>query len=120
MGYLQQSCDMDNGNACFYLAGMYTVGIDSATPLYGLDEKAAAKVKPDDFRLQQNMEKAFAYTEKACELNSWRACFNLSSWYASGNGIEKDLVKSEYYKDRYKMLRDRDEYIRLMQSFQHP
>lgn len=120
MGYLEQSCDMNNGNACFYLAGMYAAGIDNVTPLLGLDKKKSAEMKPSDFRLEQNMEKAFAYTEKACELNNWRACFNLSSLYATGTGTGKDLEKSQYYKERCKLLRDRDEYMRLMRSFQHP
>lgn len=119
MAYLNQSCDKNNGNACLYLSGMYLAGVDNTTPLHGLDKEQAAQVKPTDFQLQKDMAKAFSFTEKACNLKSWQACANLSSWYLTGNGTEKNPEKAQHYKDLYQKLRDEETRNRLMTAF-HP
>lgn len=103
--YLEKSCDMDHGNACLYLGEMYMIGATDNR----LDEKTATGTKlTGDFLLEPNMEKVLAYMQKACDLNSWRACFNLSQLYAVGGGIDKNLDKSKFYKDRYKALLEQE------------
>lgn len=112
---------MNNGNACFYLSGMHISGaagpvppaIDSkplisSSSLSSSSEtqlKKPAK-KTNDFVIQKDMEKAFTFTYKACELNNMYACANLSQMYARGEGTEKNPEKADLYKKKAIELRD--------------
>lgn len=114
MEYLTKSCDMNNGNACFYLSGMHISGAEGPIaskeiqPLTSSTETKTKKTVPKtkDFIIQKNMEKAFTFTYKACELNNMYACANLSQMYARGEGIEKNTEKAEIYKKKAIQLQE--------------
>lgn len=110
MEYLTKSCDMNNGNACFYLSGMHISGAEGpiaskeTEPTVSSTEtnakKQLIKTKANDFIVEKNMEKAFTFTYKACELKNMYACANLSQMYARGEGTEKNPEKAEIYKKK--------------------
>lgn len=116
MEYLTKSCDMNNGNACFYLSGMHISGAagpiasanDSEPLISSSNDKKVEKPakKTNEFIIQKDMEKAFTFTYKACELNNMYACANLSQMYARGEGIEKNPEKAEIYKKKAVALQD--------------
>lgn len=124
--YLKKGCDMNNGNACFYLSGMYMSGADSSlTPNGKIRESDADTPKdvvkpPNSFILQKDMEQAFALSTKACELNNFFACANLSRMYAVGDGTKKNTEKSELYKKKSEEIRDEFNRKRILANFQHP
>lgn len=101
---------MNNGNACFYLSGMLISGAEgpiaiknkSSELLKSSTEKNLPKtvVKPKDFVIEKNMEKAFSFTYKACELKNMYACANLSQMYARGEGTEKNPENAEKFKKK--------------------
>lgn len=101
---------MNNGNACFYLSGMHISGAEGpiaskeTEPMVSSTEtnakKHSAKAKVNDFIVEKNMEKAFTFTYKACELKNVYACANLSQMYARGEGTEKNPEKAEIYKKK--------------------
>lgn len=70
---------MGNGNACFYLSGMYMSG-----SMFGVDNTktpsntTASEKAANAFALEKDMKKAFAFSTKACELKNFYACANLS------------------------------------------
>lgn len=118
---------MNNGNACFYLSGMYMSGADStfnlsssSTKTAEEDTKIVDKSKTNDFVLEKDMKKAFALTTKACELQNFYACANLSRMYAMGDGTEKNAEKSELYKKKCEDLRDEFNRKRILAQFKHP
>lgn len=118
MEYLTKSCDMNNGNACFYLSGMHISGAEGpvasanndSEPLISSSSetklKKAAVKKTNDFIIQKDMEKAFTFTYKACELNNMYACANLSQMYARGEGTEKNPEKADLFKKKAIELQD--------------
>lgn len=110
---------MNNGNACFYLSGMYMSGADSSKSLSNSEQFAAEKPK-DAFVLEKDMKKAFALSTKACELKNFYACANLSRMYALGDGTEKNLEKSEHYKKRADELHEEFNRQRILAHFNHP
>lgn len=59
---------------------------------------STASSRPNDYVVEKNMEKAFAFTYKACELKNVYACANLSQMYARGEGTEKNVEKAEKFK----------------------
>lgn len=135
MKYLSKSCDMNNGNACFYLSGMYMSGADSnfspssqskpdataaaaAAPV--VVPKDVEKPKTNSFVLEKDMKKAFALTSKACELQNFYACANLSRMYAMGDGTEKSAEKADLYKKKSEELRDEFSRKRILAQFKHP
>lgn len=100
---------MNNGNACFYLSGMHISGAEGPIasketdpPLRSSTETSKKKsiAKAKDFIVEKNMEKAFTFTYKACELSNMYACANLSQMYARGEGTEKNTEKAEIYKKK--------------------
>lgn len=99
---------MNNGNACFYLSGMHISGAEGpiasneTEPMISSTETNAKKpvAKTKDFIVEKNMEKAFTFTYKACELKNMYACANLSQMYARGEGTEKNPEKAEIYKKK--------------------
>lgn len=48
--------------------------------------------------VQKDMQKAFTFAYKACELKNVYACANLSQMYARGDGTEKNEEKAEKFK----------------------
>lgn len=125
MEYLNKSCDMNNGNACFYLSGMYMSGADSSLAPNGNEktdvEKPKEVEKPkNSFVLPKDMKKAFALTAKACELNNFFACANLSRMYATGDGTKKSTEKSELYKKKSEELREEINRKRILAHIHHP
>lgn len=115
MNYLSKSCEMNNGNACFYLSGMYMSGSisDSSKSLSSTDKPA------NSFVLEKDMKKAFELSTKACELKNFYACANLSRMYALGDGTEKSLEKSELFKKKSAELRDEFHRQRILAQFSH-
>lgn len=70
---------MDNGNACFYLSGMYMSGSMFRADNTKTPSNTTASEKPaNEFVLEKDMKKAFAFSTKACELKNFYACANLS------------------------------------------
>lgn len=116
MEYLTKSCDMNNGNACFYLSGMHISGAEGpippatdSAPLTSSSSEPKLKKpmkKANDFIIQKDMEKAFTFTYKACELNNMYACANLSQMYARGEGTEKNPEKADLFKKKANELQD--------------
>lgn len=125
MEYLKKSCEMNNGNACFYLSGMYMSGADSSLSSSSSEKPIVEKPKDvekpmSSFVLGKDMQKAFALTTKACELNNFYACANLSRMYAMGDGTKKNAEKSEIYKKKSEELRDEFNRKRILAQFEHP
>lgn len=114
MEYLTKSCDMNNGNACFYLSGMHISGAEGPiaskeiAPLISSTESSPKKpvAKKNEFIVEKNMEKAFTFSYKACELNNMYACANLSQMYARGEGTEKNPEKADLYKKKAIQLQE--------------
>lgn len=116
MEYLTKSCDMNNGNACFYLSGMHISGaegpiasVNDSKPFISSSSETQLKKpvkKTNDFIIQKDMEKAFTFTYKACELNNMYACANLSQMYARGEGTEKNPEKADIFKKKAIELQD--------------
>ncbi|XP_058832597.1 cytochrome c oxidase assembly factor 7 homolog [Topomyia yanbarensis] len=115
--YLKKSCEMNNGNACFYLSGMHISGIlkdefNTAKVKEELDQKEKAFSKnpsslpPAAYVVERDMQKAFEFAYKACELRNMYACANLSQMYAKGDGIGKDEKKAEKYKQLAMEMQD--------------
>jgi len=46
---------------------------------------------------QKNMEEAFKYSLKACELGNMGGCVNVSVMYSKGDGVEKNPVAAKEY-----------------------
>lgn len=46
----------------------------------------------------KNMETAFKYNLKACELGSFQGCTNVAVMYKKGDGVQKDMEAFEEYK----------------------
>lgn len=107
---MTKSCDMNNGDACFYLSGMHISG--AAGPIAKKEPKTEQVIsstdkvktrpitKPNDFVVEKNMEKAFTFTYKACELKNVYACANLSNMYARGEGTDKNADKAEKFRKK--------------------
>ncbi|XP_053670726.1 cytochrome c oxidase assembly factor 7 homolog [Anopheles nili] len=107
---LKKSCDMNNAGACFYLSGMYISGVlkeeyqGSKKGTHGAVESVPSEAKSMDQRppgayvVERNMEKAFEFAYKACELRNMYACANLSQMYAKGDGTPQDEKKAAKYK----------------------
>lgn len=124
MRYLTKSCEMNNGNACFYLSGMYmsgsVSGTDEAKSLNNVETSTTPRKPENAFVLEKDMKKAFSYSTRACELKNFYACANLSRMYAMGDGIEKNLQKSEQFKKKSEELRDEFHRERILAQFNHP
>lgn len=120
LSYLSKSCDMENGNACFYLSGMYMSGASNSTLLSNKDKPQGEQTDNKTFVLEKDMNKAFSFSTKACELKNFYACANLSRMYALGDGTEKNLDKSEEYKKKSEKLRDEFNRQRILAQFKHP
>lgn len=56
------------------------------------------EVPDKDFIIAKDMEKAFMYAQKACELRNMYACANLSQMYKNGEGTPKNASLADKYK----------------------
>lgn len=110
---------MNNGNACFYLSGMYMSGANGVSSLNDKTKSNMEKSK-NAFVLEKDMKKAFTLSTKACELNNFYACANVSRMYALGDGTEKNPDKSEHYRKKAEDLRDEFNRQRILAQFHHP
>lgn len=109
---------MNNGNACFYLSGMHISGIlkdeyNTAKAKQELEQKDKPSSKGQvsslpaaAYVVERDMQKAFEFAYKACELRNMYACANLSQMYAKGDGIAKDEKKAEKYKQLAMEMQD--------------
>lgn len=101
---------MNNGDACFYLSGMHISGAEGPiAPKESKTEqtisstnavKPKSNAKSSDYIIEKNMEKAFGFTYKACELKNMYACANLSQMYARGEGTEMNPDKAEKFRKK--------------------
>lgn len=103
---------MNNANACFYLSGMHISGVESSadntietedTDKKSSTDKTKVKfpstsVSKMDLVVVKDMQKAFTFAYKACELKNMYACANLSQMFARGDGTEKDDEKAAKFK----------------------
>lgn len=65
----------------------------------GTDPKFSTVLHGDgDYVVTQDMEKAFNFAYKACELKNIYACANLSQMYSRGDGTEKNAEKADKFK----------------------
>lgn len=79
------------------------VAAKETEPLISSTETTTKKklvAKMDDFIVEKDMEKAFSFTYKACELKNMYACANLSQMYARGEGTAQNPEKAEIYKKK--------------------
>ncbi|XP_058064313.1 cytochrome c oxidase assembly factor 7 homolog [Anopheles bellator] len=116
---LKKSCQMNNAGACFYLSGMYISGVlkdetkrePTAAASHADETAATATAKANEsqppatnrlpasaYVVERDMEKAFEFAYKACELRNMYACANLSQMYAKGDGTARDEKKAEKFK----------------------
>lgn len=79
LDFLDKGCQGNNGMSCYFASGIYITGAPNVL---------------------KNMEKAFEYTRKACELDNIHACANLSQMYRKGDGVKKDTSLAQKYKDK--------------------
>lgn len=96
------------------MAGIYIDGVKKRAQKKPRDKSSFftstdLPTAPTEYHVQKNMELAFKYTYKACELKNIFACANLSEMYARGEGTEKDLEKAQLYKKQAKQMKDQIE-----------
>lgn len=113
--HLTKGCELNNANACFYLSGMHISGVQSSAPPVaattqpdvGRKSSSGSKAVPASARtivpsadgvIVKDMQKAFTFAYKACELRNMYACANLSQMYSRGEGTEKSEEKAEKFK----------------------
>jgi len=75
----KKACDGEIAEGCHRYAAMFIQGVK------GLIEK--------------NMEEAFTYSLKACELGNMMGCVNVSMMYKKGDGVEKNPAASKRYEN---------------------
>merc|ERR1712127_373354 len=76
----RQACDQgEMAESCHRYAAMFIKGIQ------GVCEK--------------NMNEAFKYSLKACELGNMAGCVNVSMMYSKGEGTDKNPVAAKEYAD---------------------
>ncbi|KAK5638472.1 hypothetical protein RI129_012767 [Pyrocoelia pectoralis] len=95
MQLLEKACTASNGNACYYLSGMYISGVRKPD----IRIKHYEKVDDDSsYEVKKNMAKAFGYAERGCDLGHIYSCSNLSQMYSRGDGVKKNGELAEKYR----------------------
>lgn len=97
---------MNNATACFYLSGMHISGVERSevakvnkSTQKGNDPKLSTVLSHEgEYVVAKDMEKAFNFAYKACELKNMYACANLSQMYARGDGTQQNEEKAEKFK----------------------
>ncbi|XP_011505210.1 PREDICTED: cytochrome c oxidase assembly factor 7 homolog [Ceratosolen solmsi marchali] len=78
---LEKCCQEHNSEkACFQLSSTYISGIEDI--------------------LERNMQKAYKYSLKACELGNYYACGNISQMHEKGEGVEKSPTLAETFRKK--------------------
>lgn len=95
MGLLEKACLGKNANACYYLSGMYIVGVKKNNPL---EDAKFSGSKNVEYEIPKDMKKAFLYAQEGCNLGNMYSCSNLSQMYSKGEGVEKNPELAEKYK----------------------
>lgn len=95
MSLLEKACSGKNANACYYLSGMYIVGVKKDNPLEDAKFGGPKKV---EYEIPKDMQKAFLYAQEGCNLGNMYSCSNLSQMYSKGDGVEKNPEMAEKYK----------------------
>lgn len=55
------------------------------------------KNKNIEFLIKPDLQQAFTFSKKACELGNMYACANVSMFYKKGDGVEKNAEESKKY-----------------------
>ncbi|VEN53897.1 unnamed protein product [Callosobruchus maculatus] len=97
MQLLEKACKSKNANACYYLSGMYIVGVKK-DPKAGTTATVSEVSKKEEFQVPKDMTKAFQFALEGCSLGNMYSCANLSQMYAKGDGVEKNDQMAEKYK----------------------
>lgn len=94
----RKGCDYDNNMACYHLSSMYLAGIKKPP---SPDAKPLPHGHPPvgEYLLEKNMEKAFTFAKKACDLKNIYACANVSQMYTRGDGVEKNIELGKAFKN---------------------
>lgn len=100
MSLLEKACDAGNANGCYYASGFYISGLKT-------DPVSKDKNKESDYTVLKNMEQAYRYALRGCELGNVYCCINLSQMYSKGEG--KLLLKHEVRLVIDRIFRDREE-----------
>lgn len=94
MSLLEKACNGKNANACYYLSGMYIVGVKKDNTL----GDARNSTNNEEYKIPKDMQKAFFYAQEGCSLGNMFSCANVSQMYTKGDGVEKNLEMGEKYK----------------------
>ncbi|RZB39345.1 Nicastrin and/or Peptidase M28 domain containing protein [Asbolus verrucosus] len=89
MSLLEKSCKAEHSNACYYLSGMYISGV-----------KKPNSENKSEYLVQRDMEKAFQFALKGCELGNMYSCANLSQMYAKGDAERGGSTGVIHYCER--------------------
>lgn len=74
----------EHHNACYYLSGLYIAGVGRQNSIKSNDKKSNENDKIAS--VPRDMEKAFKFAFKGCELGNMYSCANVSQMYAKGDG----------------------------------
>jgi TPR repeat protein len=78
---LEKCCNEKNlEKACFQLASIYISGIKDI--------------------VHKNMQQAYEFSVKACDLGSFYACANISQMYIKGDGVKQDPSVAETFRKK--------------------
>lgn len=94
MSLLEKACSGKNGNACYYLSGMYIVGVKKENSVVNTSTSQAT----EEFDIPKDMKRAYQYALEGCNLGNMYSCANLSQMYSKGDGVEKNAEMAEKYK----------------------
>jgi len=87
-------------------------GVAEACHRYG-----ALFIKGIKGKIEKNMEEAFAYSLKACELGNLGGCVNVSIMYGKGDGVEKNQEAAKQYANiAHEMRNDLKEHEARLQE----
>ncbi|KRT85845.1 hypothetical protein AMK59_1025 [Oryctes borbonicus] len=97
MALLEKSCQGENANGCYYTSGFYISGLKKENK----SGKTSSNKTTDsvEYDVPKNMELAFKYATKGCELGSILCCINLSQMYAKGEGVRKNEELAKKFKE---------------------
>lgn len=98
---MRRACNMDDFEACWILSTWHMGPTAKFAKRRGRSKSLEAKTGS----LPKDMEKALEFGIRACEQgNIPQACMNVSRMYRIGDGIAKDVDKSNYFHRRSKEL----------------
>lgn len=92
---MKKSCDGNDDMACHYLSGMYISGVPKNVTEF--NPHNPEKNKNIDYLIKSDMNQAFQFAKRACELGNMYACANVSMMYKKGEGCTKNQDESKKY-----------------------